>query len=147
MSSWVKRAISFVASFPSGSMHTGLEELKVSGRLEPLAAYFAERAKGDVGLIVTGGISPNVAGRVKYFAAKLEKPSEVDQHKAVTEAVHSNGGKIAMQILHAGRYGYSHNCVAPSGIKAPIGMFTPRALSSDQVQGKKRIQSTPIESI
>ncbi len=102
-----------------GSMHTGLEE----GDPEVLAAYFAERAKGQVGLIVTGGISPNRAGVVKPFAAKLTKKSQVAHHKVVTDAVHKEGGKICMQILHAGRYAYVPFCVSPSSTKSPISMF------------------------
>ncbi|KAJ0408142.1 hypothetical protein P43SY_002112 [Pythium insidiosum] len=110
-----------------GSMHTGLEE----GRsLTKLAAFFAERARGDVGLIVTGGIAPNRAGRVSPLAAKLTTSREVAAHREVTAAVHDAGGKIAMQILHSGRYGYHPFNVAPSAIKAPIGWFTPQALSS-----------------
>ncbi|OQS01329.1 2,4-dienoyl-CoA reductase [Achlya hypogyna] len=114
-----------------GSMHTGLEE----GRsLTRLATYFAERAKGDVGLIVTGGIAPNRAGRVSPMAAKLTTSSEIARHKEVTDAVHENDGKIAMQILHSGRYGYHPFNVAPSAIKAPIGWFTPKALSTSDVR-------------
>ncbi|TYZ60363.1 hypothetical protein PybrP1_001335 [[Pythium] brassicae (nom. inval.)] len=118
-----------------GSMHTGLEEGK---SLTRLAAFFAERAKGDVGLIVTGGIAPNRAGRVSPLAAKLTTRGEIDAHKEVTAAVHENGGKVAMQILHSGRYGYHPFNVAPSAIKAPIGWFTPRALSSSGVQSTIR---------
>ncbi|OWZ20687.1 2,4-dienoyl-CoA reductase [Phytophthora megakarya] len=115
-----------------GSMHTGLEEGKSLSRL---AAFFAERAKGNVGLIVTGGIAPNRAGRVSPLAAKMTTQGEVDAHKEVTQAVHDNDGKIAMQILHSGRYGYHPFNVAPSPIKAPIGWFTPRELSSSAVEG------------
>ncbi|KAK1944793.1 2,4-dienoyl-CoA reductase [Phytophthora citrophthora] len=115
-----------------GSMHTGLEEGK---SLTRLAAFFAERAKGNVGLIVTGGIAPNRAGRVSPLAAKLTTQGEVNAHKEVTKAVHDNDGKIAMQILHSGRYGYHPFNVAPSPIKAPIGWFTPRELSASAVQG------------
>ncbi|CEG40776.1 -dienoyl-reductase [Plasmopara halstedii] len=114
-----------------GSMHTGLEEGK---SLTRLAAFFAERAKGNVGLIVTGGIAPNRAGRVSPLAAKLTTQREVIAHKEVTQAVHDNDGKIAMQILHSGRYGYHPFAVAPSPIKAPIGWFTPRELSNAAVK-------------
>ncbi|RQM15963.1 hypothetical protein DD237_004221 [Peronospora effusa] len=114
-----------------GSMHTGLEEGK---SLTRLAAFFAERAKGNVGLIVTGGIAPNRAGRVSPLAAKLTTYREVNAHKEVTQAVHDNDGKIAMQILHSGRYGYHPFTVAPSPIKAPIGWFTPTELSSSAVE-------------
>ncbi|KAG6576383.1 2,4-dienoyl-CoA reductase [Phytophthora cinnamomi] len=118
-----------------GSMHTGLEEGK---SLTRLAAFFAERAKGNVGLIVTGGIAPNRAGRVSPLAAKLTTQGEVNAHKEVTQAVHDNDGKIAMQILHSGRYGYHPFNVAPSAIKAPIGWFTPRELSSSAVESTIR---------
>ena len=95
-----------------GSMHTNLEE--EFGRLNRLARYFAERAAGGVGLIVTGGISPNRRGWLKPFGAKLTNRYEVYKHSVVTKAVHDEGGKIAMQILHAGRYGYHPFSVAPS---------------------------------
>ncbi|KAG7396195.1 hypothetical protein PHYBOEH_002636 [Phytophthora boehmeriae] len=114
-----------------GSMHTGLEEGK---SLTRLATFFAERAKGNVGLMVTGGIAPNRAGRVSPLAAKLTTPGEVNAHKEVTQAVHQYDGKIAMQILHSGRYGYHPFNVAPSAIKAPIGWFTPKELSSSAVE-------------
>lgn len=102
-----------------GSMHTGLEE----GDPEKLAAYFKERAKGQVGLIVTGGISPNRAGVVKPFAAILHRRSQIKNHRIVTDAVHQEGAKICMQILHAGRYAYVPYCVSPSATKSPISMF------------------------
>ena len=101
-----------------GSMHTGLEESK--NGYEKMAAFFAERARGGVGLIVTGGIAPNRAGWTGPFANKLTSSSEARQHKIVTDAVHEAGGKICMQILHSGRYGYHPLAVAPSGIKSPI---------------------------
>lgn len=102
-----------------GSMHTGLEETDP----QRLAAYFKERAEGDVGLIVTGGISPNRAGVVKPFSATLMRKSQIKPHKLVTDTVHQAGGKICMQILHAGRYAYVPWAVAPSPSKAPISMF------------------------
>jgi 2,4-dienoyl-CoA reductase (NADPH2) len=114
-----------------GSMHVGLEE---EGDGSKLAAYFAARAKGGVGLIVTGGIAPNRSGWLKPFAAKLSNRREVGRHRKITDAVHAEGGRIAMQILHAGRYGYHPFCVAPSKIKSPISMFTPRALSGRAVE-------------
>jgi 2,4-dienoyl-CoA reductase (NADPH2) len=114
-----------------GSMHTGLED---GNKHDRLAAYFAERARGDVGLIVTGGYAPNRAGWVKPFAGKLTKRSEANKHKLVTDAVHAEGGKIAMQILHAGRYAYHPVSVAPSKIRSPITPFTPRALSTSGVE-------------
>lgn len=95
-------------------------------------------AKGDVGLIVTGGVAPNRAGRVSPLAAKLTTKGEVRAHQEVTQAVHAHGGKIAMQILHSGRYGYHPFNVAPSAIKAPIGWFTPKALSAKAVENTIR---------
>jgi 2,4-dienoyl-CoA reductase (NADPH2) len=114
-----------------GSMHTGLEELP--GGIERLAAFYGERAKGNVGLIVTGGIGPNEDGAVFMGGSKLSEEKEVAHHKTITKAVHENGGKVCMQILHAGRYAYSPNLVAPSAIKSPITPFPPRALKSDEV--------------
>ncbi|MGH1352315.1 MAG: FAD-dependent oxidoreductase [Methyloligellaceae bacterium] len=114
-----------------GSMHTGLED---SFKLFPkLAAYYEERARNDVGLIVTGGFAPNFAGGVALFKGQLSKKSHANKHKVLTKAVHDAGGKIAMQILHTGRYGFHPFIVAPSKIKAPINMFTPRALSTSGV--------------
>jgi len=114
-----------------GSMHTMLEE--IPGGNEMAAVFYAERARGQVGLIVTGGISPNEDGVVAQGGAKMETEADAEHHKVITEAVHKEGGKICMQILHTGRYAYKKNCVAPSEIKAPINMFTPRALSSEEV--------------
>ncbi len=114
-----------------GSMHTGLED---GNKHDRLAAYFAERARGDVGLIVTGGYAPNRVGGVKPFAGKLTTRSEVRKHQRVTNAVHDEGGKIAMQILHAGRYAYHPFSVAPSRIRSPITPFTPRELSAAGVE-------------
>ncbi|PID38401.1 MAG: NADPH-dependent 2,4-dienoyl-CoA reductase [Deltaproteobacteria bacterium] len=111
-----------------GSMHVGLEDAK--GPLRKLAAYFARRAEGGVGLLVTGGVAPNVAGWAKPFAGKLTHRYEVWQHRFVTDAVHEAGGRIAMQILHTGRYAYHPLAVAPSALKSPISPFRPRALSS-----------------
>lgn len=110
-----------------GSMHTGLEETKDG--FNKMAAYFAERAKGQVGLIVTGGIAPNRAGWVKPFSAKMSTTSEAKKHQVVTKAVHEEGGKIAMQILHAGRYGYHPFSVSPSKKKSPITPFKPWRLT------------------
>jgi 2,4-dienoyl-CoA reductase (NADPH2) len=110
-----------------GSMHTGLEDRAAD--YDRLAAYFAERARGGVGLIVTGGIAPSIQGWLGPFASKLSWPWEVNRHRKVTHAVHAEGGRIAMQILHAGRYGYHPLSVAPSRVKSPITPFTPRALS------------------
>ena len=119
-----------------GSMHTGLEEKP--GGFERMAAYFAERARGGVGLMVTGGIAPNDEGGVYSGAAKLTNAGEAEQHRIVTQAVHEAGGKICLQILHAGRYAYSPKQVAPSAIKAPINPFTPRELDEEGIE--KQIQ-------
>lgn len=110
-----------------GSMHTGLEESK--NGFEKQAAYFAERAKGGVGLIVTGGVAPNRAGWTQPFASKLTCKSEAKQHKIITDSVHKEGGKICLQILHTGRYGYHPLAVAPSAIKSPISPFKPWKLT------------------
>ncbi len=115
-----------------GSMHTGLEE-KPDG-FERMAAYFAERARGGVGLMVTGGIGPNVEGGVYSGAAKLTTEEEAQKHSIVTRAVHEAGGKICMQILHAGRYAYSPKSVAPSAIQAPINPFKPKELDEEGIQ-------------
>ncbi len=119
-----------------GSMHTGLEDR--AGDYPKLAAYFAERAKGGVGLIVTGGVSPNMVGWLKPFSGKLSMPWEVRRHVQVTKAVHAEGGAICLQLLHAGRYGYHPLQVAPSRIKAPINPFTPRALSARGIESQIR---------
>lgn len=114
-----------------GSMHTGLEEEK--NGIEKIAAYYAERAKGGVGLIVTGGISPNIQGWTGPFAARMSKKKHAIHHQKITEAVHKEGGKICMQILHAGRYGYHPLNVAPSKIKSPITPFTPFKLKESGI--------------
>lgn len=114
-----------------GSMHTGLEELPDGP--QRLAAFYAERAAGGVGLIVTGGIAPNKKGVVYQGASILNDPAQVPHHQVVTEAVHHAGGKIALQILHAGRYSYQKQPVAPSALQAPINPFAPQALSHDEV--------------
>lgn len=110
-----------------GSMHTGLEEAK--GGFQRLAAFYAERAKGDAGIIITGGVAPNWEGWVKPFAARMTKDSHVKEHQIVTKAVHDAGGKIAMQILHTGRYAYHPLSVAPSRIPSPITPFGPREMT------------------
>jgi len=115
-----------------GSMHTGLEDR--ARDFSRLAAYFAARARGGVGLIVTGGIAPNRAGWVAPFAGKLSSRREIARHRLITDAVHAEGGRICMQILHAGRYAYHPLSVAPSAIKSPITPFKPRALSSRGVE-------------
>lgn len=115
-----------------GSMHTGLEESE--NGFQRQAAYFAERAKGGVGLIVTGGVAPNRAGWTSPFASKLSTKSEAREHKIVTDAVHAEGGKICMQILHAGRYGYHPLAVGPSALKSPISPFKPWKLSQGGIR-------------
>jgi len=115
-----------------GSMHTGLEEAK--GGFERMAAYYGERAKGGAGLIITGGVAPNRAGWVAPFSLKLTSDRAALKHKLITDAVHQHGGKICMQILHSGRYGFHPLNVAPSAIKSPIGIFKPFALSDRRVK-------------
>ncbi|MFE3190644.1 FAD-dependent oxidoreductase [Nocardia sp. NPDC059240] len=115
-----------------GSMHTGLEDR--AWHINRLAAYFAERAKGGVGLIITGGYAPNRTGWLLPFGAKLTNKTEAYRHRTITKAVHAEGGKIALQILHAGRYSYMPTSVSASAIKAPINPFKPRALSGKGVE-------------
>ena len=110
-----------------GSMHTGLEESK--NGFEKLASFYIERAKGGVGVIVTGGISPNLQGRLHPLGCQLSFPWQVGKHKKLTKAVQEHGAKICMQILHAGRYGYHPICVSSSKSKSPISPFTARAIS------------------
>jgi 2,4-dienoyl-CoA reductase (NADPH2) len=119
-----------------GSMHTGLED-RAAG-YPKLAAYLAERAAGGAGLIVTGGIAPNVAGWVAPFAGKLSTRRELPRHRLVTDAVHAAGGKVCMQILHAGRYAYHPFAVAPSALKSPISPFKPRGLGARGVEAQIR---------
>ncbi|RUO65013.1 2,4-dienoyl-CoA reductase [Pseudidiomarina planktonica] len=115
-----------------GSMHTGLEEEKQG--FAKLAAFYEERAKGGVGLIVTGGISPNFRGRLAPFGSELSRFWHVNKHRQVTSAVHKHGAKICLQILHAGRYSYHPFSVAPSAIKAPITPFKPSEMSARQIK-------------
>ena len=114
-----------------GSMHTGLEE---RGDWNRVAEYYAERARGGVGLMVTGGMAPNREGGVFPGAAGLYSAQDIANHRMVTDRVHDAGGRIAMQILHAGRYAYGPDCVAPSAIKSPISPFKPRALDEDGIE-------------
>ncbi len=118
--------------FLMGSMHTGLEE-HADGATR-LAAFYGERAREGVALIVTGGIAPNPQGVVTQNGATLNNESQCDWHRIVTQAVHAEGGKIALQILHAGRYSYQRDLVAPSALQAPINPFTPRALSDADIR-------------
>ncbi len=120
-----------------GSMHTGLEEEK--NGFERLATFYGERAKGGVGLIVTGGMAPSVRGWLSPFSSRMSTKKHARKHKVITEAVHKNGGKICMQILHAGRYGYHPLNVAPSAIQSPITPFKPKKLSNSGV--KKTIKN------
>ncbi|MFE0379134.1 FAD-dependent oxidoreductase [Streptomyces inhibens] len=115
-----------------GSMHIGLEEAE--NGFARMAAFYAARARGGVGLMVTGGIAPNEAGRPYEGGAKLTTEAEAAQHRTVTAAVHAAGGRIAMQILHFGRYAYHADLVAPSAIQAPISPFPPHALTDDEVE-------------
>jgi 2,4-dienoyl-CoA reductase (NADPH2) len=115
-----------------GSMHLGLEEAK--NGFERMAAFYAERARGGVALIVTGGIAPNDQGRVAMGAARLATEEEAEHHKVVTAAVHAEGGKIAMQILHTGRYAFHPELVGPSPLRAPISPMPPRELSGAEVE-------------
>ncbi len=119
-----------------GSMHTGLEDSRK--HFDRMAAYFAERARGEVGLIVTGGFAPNIEGWAKPFAGTLATSGAARRHKVITDAVHAEGGKIALQILHTGRYGYHPLCVAPSRIQSPISPFTPRELSERGIERQIR---------
>ena len=122
-------------------MHTGMEDFGVvrgnpltgKGGLTDLAHFFAERAKGGVGLIITGGVAPNRAGKVSPLAGKMSNAFEARAHREVVDAVHEEDGKICMQILHSGRYGYHWWNVAPSPIKAPIGWFKPKELKSEEI--------------
>ena len=119
-----------------GSMHTGLEDdPKKFTRLE---AYFAERARGGVGLIVTGGFAPNIEGWAAPFSGRLTTRAAAARHRPITAAVHAEGGHIALQILHTGRYGYHPLAVAPSRLKSPISPFTPRALSERGIERQIR---------
>ncbi|MHA7879228.1 MAG: oxidoreductase [Saccharospirillum sp.] len=117
--------------FLMGSMHTGLEE--APNGFERMAAFYAERARGGVALIVTGGIAPNDEGVTYPGAAKLTSDDEAEHHRVITEAVHAEGGRICLQILHTGRYAYVPNNVSASALQAPINPFKPRALSEDDI--------------
>lgn len=115
-----------------GSMHLGLEEMPRG--FERMAEFYAERARGGVGLIVTGGIGPNAEGTPIEGGAVMATEEDAAEHKIITDAVHKEGGKIAMQILHAGRYAYNKISIAPSALRAPISAHTPRALTSDEIE-------------
>lgn len=115
-----------------GSMHTGLEEDPKDA--PKLAQFYAQRAAAGVALIVTGGISPNKQGVLLPHAATLMSECQLAPHQLVTDAVHQQGGKIALQILHTGRYSYQPDLVAPSAIQSPITPFMPRAMSHEQIE-------------
>ncbi len=115
-----------------GSMHTGLEEMPKGHK--HMAAFYAERARGGVALIVTGGIGPNEEGSTHPNTRRLDTDEAIRNHKEVTDAVHIAGGKICMQILHTGRYAYSPKLVAPSAVQAPINPFKPKALEEDEIE-------------
>ncbi|OEF10877.1 NADPH-dependent 2,4-dienoyl-CoA reductase [Aliivibrio logei] len=114
-----------------GSMHTGLEES--NDGFKKLSSFYAARAKGGVGLIVTGGFAPNFRGRLTPFSAQFSSARAAEKHKALTSAVHDNGGKIALQLLHAGRYAMHPLALSASDIRSPIGMFTPSQMSERQI--------------
>ncbi|RMD48869.1 MAG: NADPH-dependent 2,4-dienoyl-CoA reductase, partial [Alphaproteobacteria bacterium] len=118
-----------------GSMHTNLEE---TGDWDRVARFYAERAEGGAALIVTGGMAPNREGGVFPGAAGLFSETDIANHRRVTDAVHAAGGRIAMQILHAGRYAYSPDCVAPSPIKSPISPFPPKELDEEGIEKQIR---------
>jgi 2,4-dienoyl-CoA reductase (NADPH2) len=114
-----------------GSMHTGLEE--APNGYSRMAAFYSERAKGGVGLIVTGGIAPNVAGMVGKNGSIMNSKEEAEHHKPITKAVHDNGGKICMQILHTGRYAYHDKAVGASEVRAPINLYKPHKLTHEEI--------------
>ncbi|MEX5300496.1 NADPH-dependent 2,4-dienoyl-CoA reductase, partial [Kocuria sp. CPCC 205292] len=115
-----------------GSMHTGLEERP--GGFERLAEFYAERVRGGVGLIVTGGVGPSPEGATRAGGALLRTPEEVARHRLVTEAVHAEGGRIALQILHSGRYAMTPDAVAPSPLRAPISPVVPHELTAEEIE-------------
>ena len=115
-----------------GSMHTGLEDVR--GGYRKLAAFYAERARGGAGLIVTGGISPNFKGRLTMTASQFSHRWQISNHQFVTDRVHRENGKICLQILHAGRYAMHPFAVAPSAIRSPISPFKPKPLSAKKIE-------------
>jgi len=126
-----------------GSMHTGFEEMEDG--FPKMAAYFAERARGGVGLMVTGGFAPNEIGCLWEGGGKLNTPEEAEKHKLITQAVHSEGGKIALQILHAGRYSFHEKQVSASAVKSPINPFVPRSLTADEIE--EQIQDFALSAV
>ena len=117
-----------------GSMHTGLEGHQTEAAFDQLARFYAARARGGIGLIVTGGFAPNEAGRLKDEPATMETARHVALHRRITQAVHADGGAIVLQVLHAGRYGYHDKVVAPSPIRSPINKHTPTELSDTDIE-------------
>ena len=128
-----------------GSMHTGLE--CHPERFDELGRFYAERAKGGTGLIVTGGFAPNFAGRMKNEPGTFERPDQVAHHRKITAPVRAAGGRILLQILHAGRYGYHPAVVAPSPIKSPINPHTPRELGAMVVRevGRRAVERRTVD--
>ena len=124
-----------------GSMHTGLEEL--ADGPERLSAFYAERARGGVALIVTGGIAPNEEGRLADHSAKLTNETEMQRHRIITRAVHDEGAKICLQILHTGRYAFHKQLVAPSPVQAPINIFKP-ARSKNRSTTLRAVPDWPV---
>ena len=125
-----------------GAMHTGLEE---RGDWTAAARFYARRAEGGVGLIITGGMAPNPEGGVFPGASGLYTASDIAHHRQITGAVHAAGGLIAMQILHAGRYAYSKQCVSASAVKSPISAFMPTAL--DEAGIEKQIADIALAAV
>jgi 2,4-dienoyl-CoA reductase (NADPH2) len=125
-------SVTLTSRIVMGSMHTGLESHPE--RFEQLGCFYAERAKGGAGLIVTGGFAPNFAGRLKNEPGSFERPDQVADHRKIVGPVHAAGGRIPLQILHAGRYGYHPAIVAPSPLKSSINRDAPAELTSDQIE-------------
>ncbi|MGQ0547298.1 MAG: oxidoreductase, partial [Betaproteobacteria bacterium] len=115
-----------------GSMHTGHEARP--GGLEALAAFYAERARGGAALIVTGGFSPNDVGNLGPHRAQFSTAEDSRRHQVITRAVHEAGGRIALQLLHSGRYGFHADIVAPSALKSPINPHTPREMRAAEIE-------------
>src|SRR5688572_2606377 len=116
-----------------GSMHTGLEA-RPDG-MERLAAFYAERARGGAALIVTGGFSPNDAGNLGPHRAQVSTHADVNRHRVIPQAVHEAGGRIVLQLLHSGRYGFHERIEAPSALKSPINPHLPREMSASEIEG------------
>ena len=115
-----------------GSMHTGLEEAE--NGFERMAAYFAERARGGVSLMVTGGFGPNKRASPHEHTRLLKTDADCDDHRIITDAVHKEDGKICLQILHTGRYAFNENPIAPSAVPTPINPFKPSAATAEEIE-------------